>query len=280
METIKTYVFSHIKNEEDLLPQWLHHHKRMFDHGVIIDYGSTDNSINIIKEICPTWDIISPTENFGSCVNCIQSIEEKYNGWKIALNTTEFLFIDDLKKFIIEFEIKYPDLIGVRCRGCVLVDQNNNDSYNKDIPLLKQKTNGYFEEDTEYLIDNKYISEQPIYNEEEFIKKTAIHISIGIDGRSRLLHKAFNGAYTQGRHATHHLNVFPRNIGFCKESELIICWMGYSPSLIYKKRLNNFSTGRYYKYFNPDTMLFYQRQISYNLLNDEIYKKMYEKIYK
>ena len=186
----------------------------------------------------------------------------------------------DLKKFIIEFEIKYPDLIGVRCRGCVLVDQNNNDSYNKDIPLLKQKTNGYFEEDTEYLIDNKYISEQPIYNEEEFIKKTAIHISIGIDGRSRLLHKAFNGAYTQGRHATHHLNVFPRNIGFCKESELIICWMGYSPSLIYKKRLNNFSTGRYYKYFNPDTMLFYQRQISYNLLNDEIYKKMYEKIYK
>jgi hypothetical protein len=276
MENIKTYVFSHIKNEEDLLPQWLNHHKHMFDHGVIIDFGSTDNSINIIKEICPTWDIISPTEPFGSCVNCIQSIEEKYSGWKIALNTTEFLFIDDLKKFIVDFEIKHPDLIGIRCRGCVLVD--DNDMYNKDIPILKQKTNGYFEEDTEYLIDKKYISEQPIHTEEEFIKKTAIHISIGIDGRSRLLHKALNGAYTQGRHASHHLNVFPRNIGFCKDSELIICWLGYSPSLIYKKRLATLSRARYLE-FNPDKMLFHQRQISCNLLNDEMYEKMYEKIY-
>ncbi len=43
MENIKTYLFSHIKNEEDLLPQWLNHHKHMFDHGVIIDFGSTDN---------------------------------------------------------------------------------------------------------------------------------------------------------------------------------------------------------------------------------------------
>jgi hypothetical protein len=277
--SIKTFLFSHIRNEEDLLPQWLNHHKHMFDHGVIIDYGSTDNSINIIKEICPTWDIISPTEKFGSCVNSIQSIEQKYSGWKIALNTTEFLFIDDLKKFIVDFEIKYPYLIGIRCRGCVLVDQNDNDLYNKDIPILKQKTNGYFEEDTEYLVDNKYISEQKIYNEEEMIKKTAIHISIGIDGRSRLLHKALNGAYTQGRHASYHLNVFPRNIGFCKESELIICWIGYSPSLIYKKRHKNLSKGRYNQ-FNPDIMLFNQRQISYNLLNNEKYKQMYEKMYK
>lgn len=71
MDTTKTYLFAHIKNEEDLLPQWLNHHKNMFDHGVIIDYGSTDNSINIIKEICPTWSIISPIERFGSCVHSI-----------------------------------------------------------------------------------------------------------------------------------------------------------------------------------------------------------------
>ena len=30
-------LFSHIYNEEYLLPFWLNHHKNIFDHGVIID---------------------------------------------------------------------------------------------------------------------------------------------------------------------------------------------------------------------------------------------------
>jgi len=36
-------LFSHIYNEEYLLPFWLKHHKKIFDHGVIIDNFSTDN---------------------------------------------------------------------------------------------------------------------------------------------------------------------------------------------------------------------------------------------
>jgi hypothetical protein len=275
---MKTYLFSHIKNEQDLLPQWLNHHKNMFDHGIIIDYHSTDNSINIINEICPTWEIIKPLENFGSCVNSIQQLEEKYDGWKIALNVTEFLFISNLKEFIHNFEIKYPDMGGIRTRGCVLVDLEDNETYDKNIPLLKQKTNGYFEEETKSLVDYNIVSEQPIHSENEFIKKTAIHTNIGIDGRSRLLHKFKNGNYTQGRHATKHTNVIPRNIGFCEDSELILCWVGYSPVNIYKKRLNTGSRDRY-RQFNTDNMLFYQRKNSYNLLNDDNYLKKYNELY-
>ena len=51
-------VISHIFNEEYILPWWLEHHKKIFDHGIIIDYASTDRSLEIIKEICPTWEVV------------------------------------------------------------------------------------------------------------------------------------------------------------------------------------------------------------------------------
>jgi len=91
----KTTLISHIYNEEYLLPFWLNHHKHMFDHGVIIDYRSTDNSLSIIKEICPTWEIIT-TRN--SCFKAseidseVMDIENNIEGIKLVLNTTEFLF--------------------------------------------------------------------------------------------------------------------------------------------------------------------------------------------
>ena len=50
-------VITHFYNEEYLLPWWLNHHKKYFDHGIMIDYGSTDKSVEIIKEICPNWEI-------------------------------------------------------------------------------------------------------------------------------------------------------------------------------------------------------------------------------
>jgi hypothetical protein len=51
-------VISHIFNEEYLLPFWLEYHSTIFDHGIIIDYCSTDNSLSIIKKFCPSWTII------------------------------------------------------------------------------------------------------------------------------------------------------------------------------------------------------------------------------
>ena len=54
----KLTVISHIYNEEYLLPFWLQYHSKIFNDGIIIDYYSTDNSINIINKICPNWKII------------------------------------------------------------------------------------------------------------------------------------------------------------------------------------------------------------------------------
>jgi hypothetical protein len=97
---VKLTVMSHIYNESYLLPFWLSHHKQFFDDGLIIDYCSTDNSIEIINKICPTWkvittkNIINGKPNFG-CIEVDKEIiehEKNIDGYKITLNTTEFLF--------------------------------------------------------------------------------------------------------------------------------------------------------------------------------------------
>jgi len=279
---IKTLLISHFYNEEDLLPQWLNHHKDLFDHGVLINYRSTDSSVKIINTICPTWEIVSPTEDFGPCVNDIHDIESRFDCWKIALNITEFLLTDNynLKKTIHDFQINYPGWHGMRLRSCILVDKDKNEEYNPDIPILKQKCHGYFEEDVENLIDNNvnYTGEARIYKEEDIIPATAINTKIGIDGRFRLLHKAQTGNYTQGRHATTNHGIYPRSSGFCREPDLIVCWLGYSPFSIYKKRINNCSRQRY-GCLNPEVILHYQQEISYNLFKDERYKDSYDKLY-
>lgn len=95
--SLKTTLISHIFNEEYLLPFWLTHHKNMFDEIIIVDYNSTDKSIEICKSICPECKIIKTQNEYFDAVNTdieIMNIENNTEGIKIVLNTTEFLFIE------------------------------------------------------------------------------------------------------------------------------------------------------------------------------------------
>lgn len=90
-------IISHFYNEEYLLPWWLEHHRKYFDDGVMINYGSTDNSVDIIKTYCPNWKVIDSrnlTFSAASVDEEVMDIEANISGWKIALNTTEFLIGD------------------------------------------------------------------------------------------------------------------------------------------------------------------------------------------
>ena len=117
---MKTTLITNIYNEEYLLPLWLEHHKNMFDHGIIIDYRSTDRSVEICKEICPTWEVrTSKNEKFGANENDEQfmEIENTLSGIKMILNTTEFLYTD--KPLVDFFDEISPKSIGVRFIWCV-----------------------------------------------------------------------------------------------------------------------------------------------------------------
>jgi len=97
MVTTKTTLLTNVFNEEYLLPFFLEHHKNMFDEIIVIDYSSTDKSMEICKSICPEYKIIK-TRNENFCAIEIDKefmdIENKIEGIKIVLNTTEFLFCE------------------------------------------------------------------------------------------------------------------------------------------------------------------------------------------
>ena len=91
---MKLTVLSGIYNEEYLLPFWLEHHRKIFDHGIIIDWHSTDRSLEIVREMCPTWEIrttVNATFGADEIDQELMSIERELSGYKMVLNTTEFL---------------------------------------------------------------------------------------------------------------------------------------------------------------------------------------------
>ena len=101
--TSKITVISHVFNEEYLLPFWLEYHSQIFDHGIIIDYCSTDRSVEIINKICPNWVVVKTKNlnengkpNFKAQLVDLEvnEIETTIDGYKMCLNTTEFLIIN------------------------------------------------------------------------------------------------------------------------------------------------------------------------------------------
>ena len=46
-------LIAHVWNEAFLLPYWLRHHRPRFDHGVVIDYASTDGTPDLVRRWAP-----------------------------------------------------------------------------------------------------------------------------------------------------------------------------------------------------------------------------------
>lgn len=134
--TTKTLI-SHFYNEEYLLPWWLNHHKKIFDKAVLIDYNSTDQSVEIIKDICPHWEVVkSRNEFFGArdIDSEVEDIEKSISGWKMCLNTTEFL-VGDFS--ILQSE---KDIHTIPC--IVMVDNEPNVLPSLESRLIDQKMYG------------------------------------------------------------------------------------------------------------------------------------------
>ncbi len=189
-----TTVITHIYNEEYLLPFWLEHHSKIFDHGIIIDYRSTDSSLEICKRICPTWSIItSKNKNFSAHDVDVEvmAIENTCEGLKIALNTTEFLFTNTSINLLFK---NYED---------------------KEVCIAINSTTPYY---------NKFIYPTDINSLKNILLDPSLKYKKndrpGPTGY-RFLHNYSNGRYTLGRHTSEHNSTVL--------DELQIVWLGYFP---------------------------------------------------
>ena len=209
-------VITNIFNEEYLLPFWLNYHKRIFDHGIVIDYDSTDSSVEIIKKICPNWEIRRTIniidgkpifETFRieeECKNIELSIT---SGYKIYLNTTEWLILNKPIKDILEF--KTPN-------KCYLL--------NVFLPLYN-------------------ITDYNPKNTEEFIENFK-HLIVKTDTirGSRFIFNRSHGDYQAGRHFTNVKSDYdvPKSYNSLKDCGLCIFWCGYYPinDIFWNRKLN------------------------------------------
>lgn len=131
-----TTVISHIFNEEFLLPHWIKHHIQEFDDGIIIDFDSTDASLDIVSDLAPHWKIIkSPLKFFEAdkVDRLIESIEESIIGPRICLNTTEFLIGDSRR---ISRQVIVPQIS--------LINLTSDPEFNIDEPFHTQRKHGLF----------------------------------------------------------------------------------------------------------------------------------------
>jgi len=196
-------VISHFHNEEYLLPFWLKHHKKIFDHGILIDSNSTDKSVEIIQKMVPNWEIIkSPMKMFDSIKmdNLIMKIEESYSDEvKIVLNTTEFLIIENREIF--DKCIKKEKSI-YRIPTALMIDSKLDE---KEISnLIKQKNEGIWHDS----LNIYYLNKRFNFSKNE---------------RARFIHNLPTGKYLPGRHLTYHkVKKMSSNIAYLR-------WYYFSP---------------------------------------------------
>lgn len=155
-------VLCHVRNEKYLLNWWLQHHKNKFDHGIIIDYHSTDGSMDLVNQITPKWQIITSRNKDFNAVNCdaeVMAIEASIQqqfpyAWMITLNVTEFL-IGNTKRLTTAYKPSKPVRMQKLLACDVMLDSDDHYMTEPDSnkSLVEQRTFGIpcdYSEDTIY----------------------------------------------------------------------------------------------------------------------------------
>ena len=201
----KFTLFTTVLDGEPLLPYWLEHHRRLFDHGVIVLYPCKDDSKKIIEKMCPDWNIVKPVHHSAySCAGADREVmtqEAKHKDWKMALNITEFATTQNLNKVV--KSVPRETMCILPSDAAVMVDIPNtfDDELDPDLPLLSQKHHGLFSKG------------YPLWK----------------CRHSRQLHRGTHGKYDVGRHNS---GVKPR----AKSPLLYVSWFVWSPYKDIRKR--------------------------------------------
>lgn len=181
-------VICHFYNEAYLLSWWLKHHTRLFDYGIMIDHGSTDESADMVRSLAPHWRLVrSRLPHFDAYLTDfeVMQYEQETPGWKMALNVTEFL-MPAAPLNAIEQLLLGKGHVGCATSGVVMVDHDPNTKPTNEQPLALQKFWGV--DDNAELVPAQRVK----------------HGQTPIPMRNRFYHCHSVGMYHPGRHASFH----------------------------------------------------------------------------
>jgi UDP-glucose 4-epimerase len=146
----------------------------MFDELIVIDYHSTDKSMEICKSIWPGCTIITTQNQYFDAAKIdieFMGIENGIEGIKIVLNTTEFLFCETSIKDI-------------------FMDDTNPISY--AVNAISPYSINNYNITNNYELFSNLLNDDVVYHN---------------DRGTRQLHTNINGNYTTGRHNTNNHNI-------------------------------------------------------------------------
>jgi len=145
-----TTLISHIYNEEFLLPFFIERHYEKFEQGIILDYGSTDGSLRVLKELAPNWSIIDCSEEAFDALKLdalVHLIEEKISGVCLVLTTTEF-FIGDPRFITNGMILPSYSLLRKRDEPEIQTNQKFHEVYKSGISPFRVVSEGHTERST------------------------------------------------------------------------------------------------------------------------------------
>ena len=177
----------------------------MFDTATIIDYGSTDGTMDLISKLAPSkWKVIGRTSsefNAEECDRDVKEVEEGLPGWKIALNATEFLVFPEMRSVLNNLEARSKS--AVRISGYVMADPSDihHDALDSGETLW-----------------SKYHFGVPEHELHRHYPPSDTSRPVG-----RLMHSNSSGQYLTGRHA------WQKDDGELPRSVASILWYGFSP---------------------------------------------------
>jgi hypothetical protein len=200
-------VITHFFNESYLLPWWLNHHLKLFDHGILIDHGSTDDSVDICRQLAPSWKVVpSKLAYFDAWLTDFEVMTHEFElpGWKVALNITEFLISNPGLREVEEFLLT-TDRRGIAASGMTMVDKNPTELPKTGQSLILQKP---------WAVDDNRFNRRWMRQLIGYPKAVL---------RNRFYHSYPTGMYHAGRHSSFSIDWKFRT------PNIMILHFGYSP---------------------------------------------------
>ena len=132
---VKTTACAIVRNEERNLPRWLACMKVLADEMVVVDTGSTDNTVAIAKAAGARAYFFPWINDFSAAKN--YAIEQAKGEWIFFLDADEYWEPEDfpvIRQTLAENE-KQENIIGFVCRRVNIDNDNNNKVLNENIHI-------------------------------------------------------------------------------------------------------------------------------------------------
>lgn len=144
---IKISVCGIVKNEEKNIQKWYKYAQKYADEIIVVDTGSTDNTIKILDHAAISLYYYQWHNDFAAAKNF--ALDKANGDWVVFLDADEYFSNDSImkvRKTIAKNQLENDDIDGILCLKINIdVDSNNEISRMDDLRIFRNKKNLYYQ---------------------------------------------------------------------------------------------------------------------------------------